>query len=208
MLSAHHQRFARRPTTQGGFSFLELSVVLVVLTVLAALIWPRVDGYIIEGRVPTAGRDVLKVMSMLKNSSAATPSTTPFATLQSADALFSDTSFNVSPGVVQHGLGVASGRIVPTIIGGGAAVSITLWGLHPSACRSLPGMLAKLVDSIEVGRSGTNTTPTAPTDPSAVPTALSANVFKIAISGFDAMGAGTACNLDGSNNYVRFYMNG
>lgn len=202
-----HQRFSR-PTTQGGYSFIDLSVVLVVLTVLAALIWPRVEGYLIEGRVPTAGRDLLKVMSMLKSSSAATPTTTPFATLQPSDALFADTNFNVSPGVIQHGLGVASGRIVPTVLGGGAAVSITLWGLHPSACRSLPGILAKLVDAIEIGRSGTNTAPTAPTDPSVVPTVLSASVFKIAISSFDAMGGGIACNLDGSNNYVRFYMNG
>jgi prepilin-type N-terminal cleavage/methylation domain-containing protein len=198
----------RTPATQEGFSLIELSAVLVLLTVLAALVWPRVEAYIIEGRVSTAGRDLLKVMSMLKNSAAATPNPIPFASLQAADIMFADTSFNISPGVVQHGLGVATGRIVPTVIGGGSAMAITLWGLHPSACKLLPGTLARLVDSIEVGRAGTSSTPTAPSAPTAVPVALSASVFKTSITGFDAMGAGSACNLDGSNNYVRFYMNG
>ena len=195
---------------QGGFTLIELSVVAIVLVVVTALAIPAIRGYIIEGRVPSSGSDITKAIVQLKQASSLTPSATPFATLPTVDRLFAGTNYKVdtAANTVAHDLGFTGGRITIASLAGGAAVSMTVWGLAPGTCPSLSNTVSKAADVIEIGQGGTAAAPAAPAAAAAVPTALGANVVKITGGNYNASAAAAACSPAGEHNYMRFYING
>ncbi len=193
---------------QKGFTLVELGVVAVILIVLVVLALPKIEDKFIEGRIPTAGRDLLQSISRLRSAANITQSPLPFATLPSMDNLFRDGHFAVNGSVVKHQLGTAQGEVVVTTLASGAAASITLWGLSPLNCPNLFNQVQKAADVVEVGTSGTALAPTAPSPPSAVPTTASATVVKTPTAAYDAGKVVAACSEAGSHNFLRFYVNG
>jgi type II secretory pathway pseudopilin PulG len=200
----------RKPASlrkQGGFTFIELGAVIIIIVVLGALVTPRIREVLIGGRVPTSGQDLAKGIAQLKQAAAVSQSTTPFATLPGPAQIFPGSNFKVSSTFVIHDLGVAGGRVVVDSIASGAAASITVWGINSAACPGLATAVNKAADAVEIGQGGTVTTPAAPSAPTAVPTAVSTNVVKIAGGNYDGVAAGAACNTTGEHNYIRFYVN-
>jgi prepilin-type N-terminal cleavage/methylation domain-containing protein len=195
---------------QKGFTLIELAVVAVVLVVITALAIPAIREYIMQGRVPSSGQDLTKAIVQLKQSASLTPSSTPFATIPTIDKLFAGSNFKVdtTANTVKHDLGASAGAVTITSLTSGAAVVMTVWGLAPAACPGLANTVSKAADVIEVGQGGTAAAPAAPTEVTAVPTALSTNVVKITGGSYSATGAAAACSAAGENNYMRFYING
>jgi prepilin-type N-terminal cleavage/methylation domain-containing protein len=191
---------------QAGFTLIELGVVAVILVVLVALATPAIREYIISGRVPSSGQDLSKAIVTLKQSSALSNSATPYSSVGTVDKYFTNSNFKVSGTTVTHDLGFNGGAIVLDSLSSGAAVSLTLWGISPSACPGLANAISKSADAIEVGQGGTVATPTAPTAATAIPTATTTNVVKIPGGTYNASAAAAACNTAGQNNYMRFYI--
>ncbi len=192
--------------SQRGFTLVELGIVTIVLVVLVALAVPQIQSYIIAGRVPSSGQDLTKAIVQLKQQAATSPSPTPFATVPGIEKLLANTNFAVSGTTVNHSLGAQAGQVTLATVGTGASAAITVWGVHPAACPSLAGTLAKAADVIEIGQGGTADAPAAPAAAAAVPTATSANVVKIPSSPYSASAAQGACDTSGNHNYMRFYI--
>ena len=183
-------------------------MVAVILIVLVALVLPKIEDNIIEGRIAPAGRDLSLSITRLRSAANLTQSTAPYASLPSMDSLFRDENFNVNGAVVTHRLGTANGEVVVTSIASGAAVAITLWGLSSLNCPALSNQVQKGADVIEVGTSGTATAPTAPPPPAAVPTTASPTVVKTPTSAYDGGKVIAACVAGSSHNFLRFYVTG
>ncbi|MDO8280744.1 MAG: prepilin-type N-terminal cleavage/methylation domain-containing protein [Burkholderiaceae bacterium] len=193
---------------QTGFTLIELSVVAIILVVLSALAVPQIREQIIAGRVSSSGQDITKAIVRLKEAAALTPTATPFASLPSVEKLFSGSNFKVSGSLVNHDLGDPAGGITLSSLSSGAAVALTVWGLHPATCPALANVVSKVADAIEVGTAGSVDAPAAPPTPGAVPTAAGAGVVKIAFGKYDASAAAAACAVTGQHNFMRFYVNG
>lgn len=201
---------SRSPRLQRGFTLIELGVVAIVLVVVTALAIPAIREYIIQGRVPSSGQDITKAIVQLKQAASLTPSVTPFATLPTVDKIFAGTNFKVdtTANTVRHDLGFATGAVTLTSLSSGAAVVLTVWGLHPSTCPSLANTVSKAADALEIGQGGTAAVPAAPAAATAVPTALTTNVVKITGGQYNASAAAAACAATGEHNFMRFYVNG
>ncbi len=169
---------------------------------------PQIENYMIGGRVPTAGQDLSRAIASLKGQAKSTSSSTPFSTPPGIEKLLAQTNFNVSGTTVKHSLGSSAGEVQLAAVGTGGAAQLTLWGLHPAACPSLASAMSKAADAIEVGQSGTVDSPTAPSVASSVPSTTTTAVVKTPNIPYNAISAQGACNQDGNNNYMRFYING
>jgi type II secretory pathway pseudopilin PulG len=195
-----------RQKRQRGFTLIELAVVALVGIVLTALAVPKISEYIISGRVPAAGRDLIKAINRLNQLANLTQSTSPYLTLLSNDQLFTDSNFVVVGTVIRHGLGATSGEIYLTSLLTGTAFAVTVWGLDAATCPSLASVMSKASTAIEVSTSGTAATPTAPAAPTDVPTVTSATVVKTLTSSYNSAAARSACSSAGQFNYMRFYI--
>lgn len=193
---------------QRGFTLIELGIVAIILVVLVAIAMPQIENYMIGGRVPVAGQDLSKAIASLKGQAKSTSSSTPFASVPGVEKLLAQTNFTVSGTTVKHSLGASAGEVQLAAVGTGAAAQVTVWGLHPAACPSLASAMSKAADAIEVGQSGTIDAPTAPTAASSVPSTTTTAVVKTATVPYNALSAQSACNQDGNNNFMRFYING
>ena len=60
------RRAARRDARSGGFTLIEIMVVITILGVLAALIVPRVVGRTDDARIAAAKQDIASIMQALK----------------------------------------------------------------------------------------------------------------------------------------------
>ena len=64
-MNLNSQSRAREPRFQGGWSLMELVVVLAIIAILAAIITPMVSGYIDRARVSAARNDVRNIVAAI-----------------------------------------------------------------------------------------------------------------------------------------------
>lgn len=149
---------------QGGFSLVELILVLAIGAILAVLGIPLINSYIIAGKVePTVNDLRAGIASMRKNF---TNGTTPYATLgtgAAATAAFANQirgsamaltiTGEGNAATIQHGIGATGSQVTvasATITTAGDAYTITLPTVNVAACPDLAALMARTAEAISI----------------------------------------------------------
>ncbi|CAB3893021.1 prepilin-type N-terminal cleavage/methylation domain-containing protein [Achromobacter mucicolens] len=147
----------RRRQLARGLSAIELSVVLAIIVILAIYTMPKIDSYLIDGKVPKVAEDLRRFMvrNRVITSSAADPNTAFANATQRSFALAITSSSTISSNpttyVVQHNLG-SGGVITYSAVDGGKGYTLNLDKVHQVACANLAGILAR--DSSKISING------------------------------------------------------
>lgn len=144
---------------QKGFTLIELGIVIVILTVLAALAIPAIRTEIIKGRVSSTADDTVKAIVALKNIAGTAQNDVPFAGLtgQQVQALFRNSNLKLGTAAaanpaVTHSLGGATGNIQYAVIntgpGAGSGLTISITGVNEAACANFATSVSKAADAV------------------------------------------------------------
>lgn len=209
----HALRAARKQGAK-GFTLIELGIVVVILTILAALAIPAIRTEIIKGRVASTGDDTVKAIVALKNLAGTATNATPFTGLTGAQVqgLFRNSnqklgSATATDPVVTHSLGTATGSfryvVVDTGAGAGSGVLIGIHGINEAACANLATALSKAADAVSIG-------PTSATGAYTAPTYTAPNISGTSVKAlggqYNPVAAAGACTA-GDTNQVNVLVN-
>ena len=134
---------------QGGFTLVELAVVTIIISIIAAFAYPRVNSYVISNRTPDAGKDIANGMLLLKanaDGTGATPYTT-VATSTLANAMRDRSNVYTVAGAgaaatMVHSVGATGSQVTvapATITTLGDSYAVTMPTVNNGAC---PGLAA------------------------------------------------------------------
>ncbi|WP_157838849.1 type 4 pilus major pilin [Achromobacter sp. DH1f] len=146
---------SRRARLAHGFTLVEFGVVLVLVAIVAIYSIPRVDAYLIDGKVPKVADDLRRFMarSRVNGAAAADPNVAFQSGTQRAFALAlngsTTLSSNTTTFVVQHNLG-SGGVVRYSPSDGGRGYTLTLDKVHNIACAPLTGILARDASKISI----------------------------------------------------------
>lgn len=167
------RRKVHQAKRQKGFTLIELGIVIVIVTVLAALAIPAIRTEIIKGRVTSTGDDSVKAIVALKNIAGTSQNAIPFAGLTGSQvqALFRNSNQKLGTPTATdpsttHSLGAATGSFKYTIVdtggGAGSGVILSIHGVNESACTNYATAISKAGDAVSISTSATGAF-TAPT---------------------------------------------
>lgn len=147
---------------QAGFSLVETGFVILIISLIAVIGFPYVQGMVIESRVPPVSNEIKRVIASTKTLAEGS-SVTPYAGISNAQnlarTLEGSSVLRLSGATVAHRLGGpgtgANGTvtIAPAALGGGAtgsAFSLTLTSVNKFACPILAGTLNAMAESIAI----------------------------------------------------------
>lgn len=144
---------------QGGFSLVEVSIVMAIVLLLAIIAIPTVNTYVIESKVPKVGEELARfILHARVNASGA--SATPYdgigtpqlANMVRGSGLFSISGEAAAP-TIRHGLG-STGEVRVASVDAGAAFTITLTGVHHAACPAIASVLQRVSEEITLTPDG------------------------------------------------------
>lgn len=145
---------------QGGFTLIELGLVLLLIAVLGALAVPRVRTFIIEGRVSPTARDLLSAVARVR-ANAEGGGDTPYASMVTAtlantlsDRSNTLTVAGVGAGAaVTHGLGATAATLTAaasTITTAGDSFTVTFNTVNFGACPLLASQIQSTAEAVSI----------------------------------------------------------
>ena len=161
MRLAHPSTFtARRSLRQRGFTFVELTVVLIIIAVLALLAYPRVRAFLIEGRVKPTVDDTVSAVTRIRANAEGTGAT-PYllVTTSTVANTLRDRSVALTvagagaAATVTHKLGATGSQVTAasgTITVAGDAFDVTFPTANAAACPSLATSLQNNAEIISI----------------------------------------------------------
>lgn len=154
---------------QRGFTLVELTAVVAIITLLVVISMPAIKGFFITLRVPAAAGELQRFMSSARILGEG-DSISPYASIDNAQnlvpALRDSAAFKVTGNVVAHRLGGSGSgsngtiTIAPAALGGGAigsAFSLTLTNVNNKACPTLASTLNAVSETISVNGTAAKT---------------------------------------------------
>jgi len=157
---------ALKATHQGGFTLVELLLVMGLISVLVVFGTPFVRALIIEGRVDPTAKDIINIANALRSTMSASGSATPYSVITNSNA--ATTLASVAQGRASaltitgtgasrstlHQLGAASGNTVVlasnTLAAAGDSFSLTISAVNNAACPNLATQLARSAEAISI----------------------------------------------------------
>jgi type IV pilus assembly protein PilA len=150
-----------KKSNQNGFSLVELSIVLLIITILGALAYPKMRTYLIGGKTKPTADDIMVGINRIR-ANAEGSGNTPFtgvATATIANTLRERSNALTVTGVgstatLQHKLGAQSSQITAapaTITTLGDAFTVTISTVNDAACPELATALQNSADIIKIG---------------------------------------------------------
>ena len=142
-------------TLQKGFTLIELLVVLAIITVVAAIAFPGLQGYYREFRAPYFARDLTKSVTSIQSTANTISTATPYTGITTANLanVLSDSVFNVSGAAVTHSIQASGLNPQAVTISGtpGANMSVKLDKVHEKACVPMVTQMVRAAETIKVG---------------------------------------------------------
>ena len=142
---------------QNGFTFVELTVVLVIIAVLALLAYPRVRTFLIEGRVRATADDLIgaatRIRANAEGSGAASYASVSTSTIANTmrDRTIALTVTGAGPtATVQHKLGATGAQVTAasaTITTAGDSFTVTFPSANAASC---PGLATSFQNNAEI----------------------------------------------------------
>lgn len=151
---------------QGGFSLVELGVVMLIITVLGLVLAPRVQGYLLKGKVKGASDELTQAVVRLNANR--TTGSSDFAgatTKELVKVLMPSSAFELVDGStpsVSHKLSNAGGTVTfgpGTLLAANDAGLLTIGGVDESICQDLANSLS--ATAVSLGVNGTTAKNTA-----------------------------------------------
>lgn len=151
---------ASRNAKQRGFTFVELTVVLIIIAVLALLAYPRVRAFLIEGRVKPTVDDTVSAVTRIRANAEGTGAT-PYSlvTTSTVANTLRDRSVALTvagvgaAATVTHKLGATGSNVTAasaTITAAGDAFDVTFPTTNSAACPSLATSLQNNAEIITI----------------------------------------------------------
>jgi type IV pilus assembly protein PilA len=151
---------AASKSRQGGFTLIELGLVLLLIAVLGALAVPRVKTFIIEGRVSPTARDVLQAVARIR-ANAEGGGATPYASVVTAtlaNTLADRSNTLTVTGVgaaatVTHALGATGATLTAasnTITTAGDSFTTTFNTVNFAACPLLASQIQSTAEAVSI----------------------------------------------------------
>lgn len=154
--------FKSDPRAQQGYNIIELGAVLIIVAVLASIAVPRIQGILIEARIPASAQELQRYMYRAKALGEGSTNT-PFSAIDNADnlapAMRASTVFKVNGSTVAHKLGGAGTgsagtiTVAPAALAGGSlgsAFSLTLTNVSRYACPMLATSMNAASETISI----------------------------------------------------------
>jgi type IV pilus assembly protein PilA len=146
---------------QKGFSLVELSIVLLIITILGALAYPKMRTFLIGGKTKPTADDIMVAINRIRANSEGTGNTpfTGVATATIANTLRERSNALTVTGVgstatLQHKLGAQSAQITAgpaTMTTLGDSFTVTVSNVNDAACPELATALQNNADIIKIG---------------------------------------------------------
>jgi type IV pilus assembly protein PilA len=185
-----NQKLARKK--QGGFTLVELSIVMLIIAVLGALSYPKIRTFLISGKTKPTADDVTLAVTRIRANAEGTGNT-PYAGVATntiANTLRERTNALTVTGVgnaatLQHKLGATGAQVTAapaTITTAGDSFSLTFPTVNSGAC---PDLATSLQNSAEI-------------------ISINGTVVKSVPAGtvYNGQNALAACTADDTNTYV------
>lgn len=142
---------------QKGFTFIELTVVLLIIAVLALLSYPLVRAFLIEGRVKPTADDIVAAVTRVRANAEGTGST-PYLNVSTATFANTLRDRSVALSVIgvgaaatlEHRLGATGANVTAapaTITSAGDAFDVQLVTVNSAAC---PGFATSVQNNPEI----------------------------------------------------------
>lgn len=183
-------RVAAVRQAQGGFSLVEVSIVMAIVLLLAIIAIPTVSAYVIESKVPKVGEELSRfILHTRVNASNGTSTpydgigTAHLANMVRGSSIFSISGDAAAP-VIRHGLG-SGGEVQVAPAGAGAAFTITLSGVNHAACPAIASVMQRVSEEISLA-----------------PQSGSAAVVKDAATLYSALETESRCSPGDGNTFV------
>ncbi len=160
----------KRQHKMRGFTLIELGVVLTIVAILALFAIPRVQGYLLSGRVQPTVAESVDAIGQLRalgaaNGGAGQPyagmTALNFATVLRDKAVALIPNVNGADSSVQHRLGAAGATVTflaDTITTAGDSIRLTFNSVNGAACVDLASALQAQARTVTITGSGAATT--------------------------------------------------
>lgn len=152
-----------------GFTLIELGIVLTIVAILALFAVPRVQGYLISGRVQPTAAETADAVSQIRNLGAANGGAgQPYVgmgilnletALRDRANVLIPTLTPAGVATVQHRLGTPGanvGFVVASIVNAGDAFTVTFNAVNGAACADLAAALQVQARDVVITGLGTN----------------------------------------------------
>lgn len=154
-----------RSLRQGGFTLIELGIVIAIIAILAIIAIPLINGYILGGKVTPMSKDLQQAVSGIRSLAAGVTTATPYSGVNTATlaGFLRDTNFNVSGNTITHSLQAPGQNPQTVTVAGtsGATFTVQLNSVHEKVCPDLASQLAKVAETITIGSTSVKAASTA-----------------------------------------------
>lgn len=148
--------FQRSSSRQSGFTFVELTIVIAIIAVLAIAGIPIAQTMVVKGKVEPVANDISKTAAAVRGIYAGTvpnPYSAITGGLLAQTAKGIATALNVngtSTFTLTHDLGTTGGTLTAASANGGASFAVTVPTVNDAACPGLASVLSKSASAISI----------------------------------------------------------
>ncbi len=149
----------RDPKNQGGFTLVELVIVLMIVGILGLLAMPRINGLLIEQRVEPTAKDLAQGIMRIRLNAQGSGTAAPYSSINTAvlantmanrSSVIQVTNPNTAGATLVHTIGADGAQITAAPAAGNTAWTITAQSVNVAACPNLASYINQYAEVITI----------------------------------------------------------